>query len=239
MFLAKINKEQFLEAVKTIDTVILPIGSLEAHGCHCPLSTDIIVPEKIAAMLDEQVGDKLLIAPAVAYGYSPSLIYFPGTVSVSGETLANYVTEIVSCWTNVGIKNVILLNGHGGNVPSLTIAANRIAKTGAKVMLVNWWLHFSKEILTVCDGQGHAGEDETSVVLALDPTLVDMSKAKVYEKKLMITMMADDIVKYSYPDAMNGDATKATAAKGEAIYQMVVRRLGTLLERLWQDQIID
>jgi creatinine amidohydrolase len=76
MYIANLTKETFREASKTIDTVIIPIGSLEAHGSHCPLSTDIIVPEKILSFVEQHYGQRIFIAPTVNYGYTPHLLIF-------------------------------------------------------------------------------------------------------------------------------------------------------------------
>lgn len=238
MYLANLNTDQFKEAVVHIDTVLIPIGSIEAHGRHCPLSTDKIIPERIADDLEKVLGDKLLIAPAIPYGYSPDLAYFPGTVHVSGETLAAYVTEVAASWLRWGIKNVVFLNGHGGNVSALTLAADKLVAKGAKVVIVNWWLHYAADILTICDSQGHAGEDETSTVLAIDADLVDMTKAGKHEKKFIGTFKMPGQVTYTYPDAMNGDATKATAEKGEAIYKIVNTRIVELLTEFWAGRYV-
>ncbi len=237
MLLGRLSTDGFRDAIKTIDTVILPIGSVEAHGRHCPLSTDVIIPERIARDLDAKIGEKVLVAPAIPYGYSKDLSYFPGTVHVSGEVMAAYVSEVALSWVKWGIKTVVLLNGHGGNIPALSLAADRIAGQGVKVLLINWWLHFSKEILAICEGQGHAGEDETSTVLALDASLVDMNKAGVYWPKLITTIKAPEIARYSYPDAMSGDARLATAEKGERIYAAVCERTVEILQDVWADRL--
>ncbi|MGE5654255.1 MAG: creatininase family protein [Bacillota bacterium] len=238
MLLGRLSTDGFRDAVQKIDTVILPIGSVEAHGRHCPLSTDVIIPERIARDVDERLADRLLVAPAIPYGYSKDLSYFPGTVHVSAEVMAAYVSEVALSWVKWGIKHVVLLNGHGGNIPALSIAADRIAESGVKVVLINWWLHFSKEILEICEGQGHAGEDETSTVLALDASMVDMNKAGVYWPKLITTIKAPELARYSYPNAMSGDARLATAEKGEKIYAAVCARIVEILNDVWEDRLV-
>lgn len=69
------------------------------------------------------------------------------------------------------------MNGHGGNINALNLASEKLVNLGADVMVINWWLDFSRDILTVTEGQGHAGEDETSAILYYDETLVHMDKA--------------------------------------------------------------
>ncbi|MCL2549262.1 MAG: creatininase family protein [Symbiobacteriaceae bacterium] len=238
MYLAKLTSNGFKEALQQIDTIVLPVGSIEAHGPHCPISTDILIPERMAAELEGVLGDRLLIAPTIPYGYSPDLAYFPGTVHVSGETLAAYICDVASSWLKWGIKHVVLLNGHGGNIPALTLATDKLVSKGARVMTVSWWLHFSSTILEICESQGHAGEDETSLVLAIDASLVEMEKATAYEKRSKGYFKVPDMVTYTFPEAMNGDARKATFAKGEAMYYDFALHLRDLIEELWQDKIV-
>lgn len=87
---------------------ILPIGTIEAHGYHCPLGTDMLIPEHLAARAEALNPELILVAPAVPYGRS------------------------LARW---GLTNQILLNGHGGNVPALSIAAERIVTVAARELV--------------------------------------------------------------------------------------------------------
>ena len=238
MYLAKLTTETFREAMNSIDTVILPIGSIESHGFHCPLATDVIIPERIAADLDVAIGEKVLIAPTIPYGYSPDLAYFPGTVHVSGEVLAGYVSEVATSWLSWGVRNIILLNGHGGNIPALTLAADKLVAKGARVLTISWWVTFSSEILGICEAQGHAGEDETSLVLAIDSSQVDMSLAGCYEKRISGPFKVPNQVTYTFPNAMNGDARKASEAKGSDMLAIMKERVLELIANLWDDLLL-
>lgn len=211
---------------------ILPIGTMEAHGYHCPLGTDTLIPEHLAAQAEALNPELILVAPAVPYGHSWDLGPYPGTLDVAPETLAAYVADIGRSLARWGITNQILLNGHGGNVSSLSIAAERIAEAGGRIALVSWWLDYSKQILTVCEGQGHAGEDETSVMLAVNEELVNRAEAGVNWTKPAARIREKNIGLTTLRGAVTGDATLATREKGERIVAAVALELADLALRL-------
>jgi creatinine amidohydrolase len=96
---------------------------------------------------------------------------------------------------------------------------------GMDVIIINWWLDFSKEILTITEGQGHAGEDETSAVLYYDESLAEMDKAMKNVKKPLMRVYFKDRGKVLYENAMSGDATLATKEKGERIFKLLADRM--------------
>ena len=225
MYAAKFNTDEYKKIAKKITTMVIPVGSTEAHGRHCPLDTDNLIPERLMADLERKLGKEILIAPEVNYGYTPNLAAFPGTVTLRIETLIALYSEIALGYVKWGAKHIVFMNGHGGNVPALSAACDNVAAAGAYALTISYWLNYSKDILTVCSGQGHAGEDETSLVLALDPELVDMKKATAWNKKpLLAPMNGPDINAYRFPDAVTGDSRKATAEKGEKIFELVLKR---------------
>ncbi len=94
MYTALMNTEEFKKAISKIDTIIIPVGSHEAHGMHCPLGTDNLIPERLCADLEGQMADEVLTMPPVNYGYSPLLAAFSGTVCLKAETLVSLYSEI-------------------------------------------------------------------------------------------------------------------------------------------------
>ncbi|MHB9146788.1 MAG: creatininase family protein [Symbiobacteriia bacterium] len=184
---------------------ILPVGTMEAHGMHCPLGTDTLIPEHLASRAEALRPDLLLVLPPVAFGHSWDLSGFPGTLDVAAETLTAYVADIGRSLVRWGIKDIILLNGHGGNAGALGIATERIADAGGRVALVNWWLDYSKQILTVCEGQGHAGEDETATMLAVNERLVNMAEASVNWAHPIVRIRETGIGTKAFKNAVTGD----------------------------------
>ncbi len=107
MFITNYTSDNFKE--KNIDTVIIPIGSLEAHGHHLPLGTDIFSPRLFCEIIDKKIGDTLWIAPEIPYGNSYDLSIYPGTVTMPSNVMAEYIFHVGKSFYNNGIKNIIFL----------------------------------------------------------------------------------------------------------------------------------
>ncbi|MEW5795389.1 MAG: creatininase family protein [Candidatus Zixiibacteriota bacterium] len=167
--LQKLNWLQIKELVpKTVDTALLPIGTVEAHGSAC-IGTDNIIPETIAEGIAERVG--ALIAPTINYGITRSLYRYAGGMTIRPETFKAYVADVLESLSHSGLHNIIVLNGHGGNNAALKDAAFEFhAKTSSNVAVVHWW-----ELCDNLDRQfwghpgGHAGTNECAIVQAIDP----------------------------------------------------------------------
>jgi creatinine amidohydrolase len=239
MYMLYMNMDRFADAVKQVETAVIPIGMTEAHGHHCPLGTDVIIPRRFLELIEQQMGERLIIAPEIPYGHSWNLAPYPGTVDIPADVFGEYVFQVGKGLAKWGIKKLVLFNGHGGNAPALSSVMERLADMGLTVMLINWWLDYAAEIRTICEGQGHAGEDETSTVLAIDESLVDMSKAHVNWKKAIANIKYPGISLKTLAFAQTGDATKASKAKGEAIYALVTEKIIALLDRFLQDDLIE
>lgn len=228
MRLYEVSMQSFREkALGKLDTAILPIGTIEAHGPHCPLGTDVMIPDRLALRLEEILGpDDVVIAPPVNYGHSWYLSPFPGTIDISTETLANYIFDIGRSLLKWGLKNIVFLNGHGANAAAMSIASERLADAGANVLTINWWIHYRDEILKFCSAQGHAGEDETSAVMAIRPDLVDLAAAG--EPNLRVPfgdIKRKGIEQHTYPNAYSSDPSLASEEKGKGILEAVAQAM--------------
>lgn len=225
MYIVNYTSDDFKSNLQKSDLVIIPIGMVEAHGHHMPLGTDIFSPRLFCKIIEEKIGDRVWIAPEIPFGQSFDLSFYPGTFSVPSEVLAEYVFHIGKSMFQNGLKKLIFLNGHGGNVTALSLASQRLVELGMDVMINNWWLDYSKEILTITEGQGHAGEDETSAILYYDEKLVQMDKAMKNNKKPLIKINFRDRGKVLYENALSGDATLATRSKGEKIFELLTDKM--------------
>ena len=156
---------------KNIDSVIFPIGTIEAHGI-IPLGTDNIIPEAIS----EQVAGKIdaLIAPPLNYGITRSLLPYPGSITLNEDTFENVVTEIAFGLADNKFKTIIFLNGHGGHTEELKrVSLSLWKEKKTRSIVIHWW--FLTEELTKKiwkEEGGHAGLDETAMVFATDKKLV-------------------------------------------------------------------
>ncbi len=224
---------EFDEIKERANIVILPIGSVEAHGKHLPLGTDVFAPMEIAKRVEAKLKERdieILVAPPIWYGHSFVLNIFPGTVNVKADTLRRYVRDVMEEFAEEGFKRIILLNGHGGNYYPLVEACEEVAeKYEVEIWLINWWIDFKEDILSICSSQGHAGEDETSVMLAIKPELVKMEKAVGEKRSSRVRIIRKDIGLELFPDGANDNPKGATKEKGEAILSIISEKIVRLI----------
>ena len=169
----RINWIEFREWVPAkIQTVLLPLGTLEPHGV-APNGTDILASVAMAREIAPRVN--AMVAPAVPYGFTGILDAYPGSFTISEDAFRGYVRAVLAGLAKNKFKNIILLNGHGGGQTAvLSALAQEVGReTGTRILVVNWWSYCSDVTLDVFgeDG-GHGAENETAYVMAIDPALV-------------------------------------------------------------------
>ena len=167
MKLAEVSWVEAQKILKKSDTVILPVGSTEQHGPHCPLGTDHITADAVSKMIGDRV--KLLVLPVIPVGISSHHRQFPGTLWVPPKVFRDYVKAVILSTSSHGPRKFLIINGHGGNTPSLKEVAEDL-RSDDEIFVAIAAAYPSKL-------DGHAGKDETSLMLHLRPELVDMKKA--------------------------------------------------------------
>jgi creatinine amidohydrolase len=171
--LERINWMEFRELVpKQIDTVLVPLGTLEPHGVTAN-GADIIAPVAIARAIAPKVN--ALIAPAIPYGITGSMDAYPGAFTIPEDVYRPYVKAVLAGLARNQFKNIILINGHGGPQTAIlnALGVEIGREAGVRTLVINWWTYCADITLEVFgeDG-GHAGENENAFMLAIDPTLV-------------------------------------------------------------------
>jgi len=167
---------------KVTDRVILPLGTVEAHGA-CAIGTDNIIPLNLAEMIWERCN--ALVAPSLNYGFTgASISQFPGSVTVRPEIFEEFVYDVLKDLVRTGFRNILIINGHGGNTESARKAMTRLhQETGAHFMVVDWWTVYFEAVKDVYGGKaqqsGHGDMEEAALVMAYNPELVDR---EMYEK---------------------------------------------------------
>jgi creatinine amidohydrolase len=165
---------------------ILPVGSVEQHGPHLPLTVDIEIPVRIAARVTETIDG--VTAPAISYGArslpqsggSPDI---PGTIRVRGSVLTEYLKDVIAGYVAAGFQSIVILNGHYENegflFEALELCRQEGKLDGARIIAVSWWSLVPQALLDKLFGsrfQGwqaeHASACETSLMLHLRPELV-------------------------------------------------------------------
>jgi creatinine amidohydrolase len=240
---------EFEEQSKVIDTILLPMGSVEVEGPHLPLAVDSIVASEVANRAAQ--GCDALVGPLVSVGYSDWHAAFPGTLSLSMETLTNVLREIMFALIEQGFKRFICINPHVGNQAPIFSVATELRKTNrGLVAMIDLW-RLAGEMAGDIEGLvekrfAHAGEIMTSVMLALRPDLVNMEKAKGEQLKSGIDSMIQEAprrVRFSgyhvevfrmsrelTDSGVMGDPRHATGEKGDEIIERWVRYIRDFVE---------
>jgi creatinine amidohydrolase len=165
--------------------VLLPVGSVEQHGPHLPVGTDALVAHHLASGVADRLGDRCLALPTLSYGYSPHHMSFPGTVTLRAETYLRLVGDLAGSLYQHGLQDLVILNGHGGNIaPLRTLLAELARDHGRSPRLITYWEVIEHEIRDffehpelVC---GHACALETSLALHLFPQLVQRDRVPAH-----------------------------------------------------------
>jgi hypothetical protein len=125
------------EAFKRSDTVILPTGTIHAHG-PTPIGIDASAAEKLADEAGKRTG--MLTLPVVTYGEDAKMERYPGSIGIDAHTLELYYTDICSSLRGNGIRKVVVVNGHGGNREALIRAGRNARKFGMLISIIEWWV---------------------------------------------------------------------------------------------------
>jgi creatinine amidohydrolase len=262
-FWAELGTRDFAQLDKTRTIAVLPVAATEQHGPHLPLRVDTaLVDGVVAAALPHLPADlSVLFLPTQAVGLSPEHQRFAGTLTLSARTVIGLWTEIGESVARAGIKKLVLLNSHGGQVGVMDIVARDLrARLDMLVYSVNWFsLPLSAEVDGLFSADEHrfgihAGDIETSMMLALAREQVDMAQAKDFAsssqqraKKFAIlgngksAKLGWQMQDYNRAGAA-GNAAAATPDKGRAVLQAAGRALAQLLAELDQlppDTLVD
>jgi creatinine amidohydrolase/Fe(II)-dependent formamide hydrolase-like protein len=230
--------------LKKVDVALLPVGSIEQHGPHLPLDTDAFDAEYLARQIAEACSDpKPLVLPLVPYGVSYEHGEFKGTLGVSNDTLAHLIYEIGMCVARNGINKLVIINGHGGNIPAINYAAQMVTRDTKMFVCVDTGETSDVDIYKIAETPGdiHAGEIETSTSLAVRPHLVEMDKAAKrlprFSSRYLSFSSKRKVSWYVHTKKISqsgviGDPTKASAEKGEQMWEVMIAHLVALVEDL-------
>lgn len=248
----KLTWPEINDAIDLGKVCIVPCGAVEQHGHHLPLDVDLVCPTGIATGAGRLAPDKMLVLPIIAYGYTGHVMDFPGTINSDYQNFMNHVLDVTRSLAYHGFKKIILLNGHGSNMPNLNLVARRTnLETDAECILAAWWelLNVDKEFMNnwreskFPGGCAHACELETSLYLYLDEENVRKDKIKngtisfneennPFNYVDLMCQGPATIVSWtsSYSDTgVLGEAELATVEKGKAAYVEAVKQLVELV----------
>ena len=252
--------DQLRQSGQQLDWVaVLPLAATEQHGPHLPVKVDSALVDGVvtASLQHMQTDAKVLFLPTQTVGFSPEHSAFAGTLTLKAETIIRLWTDIAESVAASGFKKLLLLNSHGGQVGFMDIVARDLrARLGMMVYSANWFN------LPLVDEQGvhindifsphehrfgiHAGEIETSMMLALDPQYVCMEYAQNFastseQRAAKYAILGDgktaklawQIQDYNSSGAV-GNALAASSEKGQRVIGAAGLSLAKLLAELQQ-----
>ena len=234
MLLEEMTMRDFEKGLKHTQTVVIPVGSLEAHGSHLPLATDTLEAYALAKRVAERIN--VFVAPPVFYGVLRSTRDHPGSVGISPATLRAILYDIAHSLHRQGCRRFLILSGHAG---SIHVAALRevgevlLDRLDGIVVAVLSILDLAPAAVSSwieTKNDAHAGEVETSVMMYIHPNLVQgTSKAEfpVFPDPIMVRNRR----KY-WPGAVWGDPAKAQEEKGQKLIDLGVEKICDVIRHM-------
>lgn len=241
------------DAVKRGSVIILPVGMIEEHGHHLPLSTDTEIATAVAIRVAKNISDRIpvLVLPAIWTGYhNRPVSEWPGGIKLEPETLMHLVYDVCASLCKDGFKKIVLINGHGQNPAILEIVCRKIFDVyNVNPILTSVWKMIGKEGAKIRKSEiggmaGHGDEVETALMLAINEGAVDMTKAVDESAANHNKFIAGDL----FPEhdmvsgvywstwavqesktGILGDATSATKETGEKLLRLIVKNYEELI----------
>ncbi len=216
-----------IDALPRDIVVLIPIASCEQHSTHLPVFTDSMIGGEVARRVHECAPNDVLVLPVQWLGYSQHHIRYPGTVSAISETHLLLMMDIVASMVGHGFKKILIQNSHGGNSAGISVLLQRLMERypDGDVEFYTRWAWASMDKLNAIrdlgnEGSGHAGETETSMILAMRPDLVRTENFDADGEKA--GMQVPGVSSYHRFDQRTrhggvGDPRPATPEKGEAM----------------------
>ncbi len=231
------------EVVAEKRVVLIPIGSTEQHGPHLPTKTDVFIAYNVSVAVAKKYPKEIVVMPPVNYGLNEHHMDFPGTIQIDYETLIKFVIDIGKSVAHHGFEKLIIVNGHGSNVAPMELAAVRITLESGAICASAATFDIAPTTNLIKAEDSHAGDIETSIMLFLDPSNVDTSKAvrdwdfpespfiKFGEKPGDIPFPGAVIFRDWWSRMSTtgtlGDPTKADPERGRKAFEMAVDALST------------
>jgi creatinine amidohydrolase len=213
------------------DTVVLALGATEQHGRHMPLATDALIGDHLARALAERLD--AFVGPTLRVGCSEHHLGFAGTMSLSHSTFAAVVADLVRSLLKGGFRRVVLVPTHGGNFAPLAAAVAELPERESVTALTDLGVLFQIAQMgerdfgvPLAEGGLHAGEWETSLLLAIHPELVRMDHAEAgftgeLQEALEGLFSEGGVAALSTNGAI-GDPTRASAEHGKRYWSAAV-----------------
>lgn len=243
-----LHTTDFAALDKDRTVALLPVGATEQHGPHLPVSTDTTLAENMARCAATMATAPVLVLPTIAVAKSDEHVGFPGTLTLDGPTLLAVLEQIGASVARAGIRRLVCLNAHGGNVPVLQMLARSLRLRHDMLVATAGWVSmgFPEGAVSAQEqAEGiHGGLVETAAMLHFRPDLVDMTHAKYFRPASADIAQTNQVLRMLgpvsmgwrsedlHPEGAAGDARGATAELGARIADHAAKRFGLLLDEV-------
>ncbi len=244
ILLAQRSWPETRDLLTTNEIVLLPVGAHEQHGPGIAMATDTISADGLCRRAAALLGNRAAVAPAVPFGVSWHHMHFPGTITLTPETLATLLIEICASLAQHGFPRIAIVNGHGGNTAAITTAVDTLRQrvSGTRVIgLYGYGFIGEQAALLMPEGaMGHGGGDEAAVVYAEAPDYAKPDAFCAPGTNSDVAAFAAQLRAYggvagAYYDELThngsmGDTRHATPEVGNEILNRAAQNLANLLE---------
>ncbi len=215
------------EILPNYDIVLIALGArTKEHGPHLPLNNDYLMAEYLKKQVIKEI--PVLVLPTLQYGFYPSFLEYPGSVSIQAETFKNVIIDICKSMSDYGKKKFYIINTGISTLKPLQAASEELSAKGILLKFLNLLDVDNKLDVLEQEGGTHADEGETSIMLHMAPEIVDMTKAvKDYDprpNRKGLTRNPDGKGVYS-KTGIFGDPTLATKEKGKIITDLLIEHI--------------
>lgn len=229
---------------------VLPVGAIEQHGPHLPLSVDTCLLDGLIERAISHMPDQLLatVLPTLPIGKSNEHNRYPGTLTFSIDTLLRMWMEVGDCVAASGIRKLVIFNSHGGQISALDIVGRDLRVKHNMLVVTSSWFALGVPDDVTDDGELkhgiHGGTIETSMMLAMAPEQVHMDQAQDFKSLTEQLANENEILSLApggklawqiqdlNPDGACGNALEADADKGEQLIDFAARRFVELLQEV-------
>ncbi|MFQ5794823.1 MAG: creatininase family protein [Candidatus Bipolaricaulia bacterium] len=245
MLLEEMSWRDAKEAFQRTDIVLVPTGSTEQHGPHCPLGTDFMIAQGIARVAAN--AHQVVCVPTTCITVSPHHRQFPGTLWVQPDTFRSYMTDVTLSLNYHGVNKIVFVNGHGGNGAALAEVAYRL-RHEHDVYAVTWnWFPAIEDVVFENFDQSvnHADGPETSMMLFINEDLVQeeyleeaaRGASPSWGQFVAGAEVSSDTIDFSESGAAGSPPTAASKEKGEILFAAAVEKLGELIAWLREQDL--